>query len=181
MKSECSPERITELACAGDAAALEEVTRCYLQKLLVVGRRACRDEEAARDAVQDTLLTAAERLDEFRGDGSFDAWLRAIVVRACARQRRGMKNDGSIHSSAIELAGIDATPELEAFRSELGAELRDALADLSEEERAAVLTTQVEELSGPEAAARLGVEPAALRKRLSRARAHLRDRLAHLL
>lgn len=181
MPSECSPEKISELARAGDREALAEVTRCYLQKLLVVGRRACGDEEAARDAVQDTLLTATEHLEEFRGHGPFDAWLRSIVVRACSRQRRGQKNNGSLHTSSVEVVDAEPTPELDAFRTELGALLSEALGQLTPEDRAAVLMTQLEGISGEEAARRLQVQAPALRKRLSRAKAQLRGQLEHLL
>lgn len=181
MQSECSPEKISQLARAGDREALAEVTRCYLTKLLVVGRRACGDEELARDAVQDTLLTATEHLDEFRGDGPFDAWLRSIVVRACARKRRGLKNNQTLHSSSVDVADPVSTPELDAFRGELGSLLSEALSQLSETDRAAVLMTQLEGLSGEEAASRLELQAPALRKRLSRAKAHLRERLEHLI
>ena len=66
--------------------------RCQAH-LLAVGRRVCRDDERARDAVQDALLAAGEHLDDFRGDGSVEGWLVRMVANACKSWRRGRKED----------------------------------------------------------------------------------------
>jgi len=48
---ECHPDLIVRLVRAGDLAALDRISRCYGAHLLAVGRRVCRDDERARDAV----------------------------------------------------------------------------------------------------------------------------------
>ena len=176
----CSQDRIQELARAGDPTALAEYTRCYLDRLLATGRLACGDEDRAKDAVQDTLLAAAQHIDDFRGEGSLQGWLNAIVIRACARQRRGQKNSSALHTTDAELQSLAPTPEQRVFQVELATTLSRALGELSEEERSVVLLTQVQELTGAEAATELQVKPEAVRKRLSRARTRLRDKLKHL-
>lgn len=98
----CDPDRLIELARAGDPEALERMTRCYGSRLIAVGRAHCRDAERARDAVQDALLAATEHLDDFRGDGSLEGWLVRMVARACYRMRRGRKKVRGKLAAAVD-------------------------------------------------------------------------------
>lgn len=66
----CDPAEIAALMRDGDLTALDRLTRCQGERLLAVGRRYCRNEEDARDAVQDALLTAGAHLADYRGEGS---------------------------------------------------------------------------------------------------------------
>src|SRR5262245_6895640 len=93
----CNPDRLTTLARSGDPRALDDITRCYGERLLAAGRRHCRTVSEAEDAVQDALVTAATKLDSFRGDGSLEGWLVRIVASACRRMSRGRKNATELH------------------------------------------------------------------------------------
>ncbi|MFC7661082.1 sigma factor [Pseudonocardia benzenivorans] len=51
-----------------------------------------RDREEARDAVQESLLTAFRRLDGFRGEAALSTWLHRILVNVCLdRLRRAQR------------------------------------------------------------------------------------------
>src|SRR5262245_10482234 len=95
----CSPERLMLLVRRGEPQALDQITRCYRDRLLDAGRRHCRTDDEADDAVQDALLTASTHLDQFRGDGSLEGWLVRIVARACRRISRGQKNASTLHDN----------------------------------------------------------------------------------
>src|SRR5262245_12156286 len=78
---------------AGDDAAYEELVRTRGGHLLAVARRLLRDEEAARDAVQDAFLSAFRSIQRFDGHSQLSTWLHRIVVNAAlmrlrSRQRR---------------------------------------------------------------------------------------------
>jgi len=177
--AECDPARLVELVKSGDRAALDYITRCYGARLVAVGRSRCRDEQWAQDAVQDALLSAAEHLEDFRGDGSLEGWLMRMVTNACNRMRRGRKNDPALHSElGDEVGGDTSLPSDSAQQSQLAEALSAALETLPPDDRAIVLLSEVNGWRGPEIAEAMGISPAAVRTRLSRSRRRLRDQLA---
>jgi RNA polymerase sigma-70 factor (ECF subfamily) len=173
----CDPERLVELVKSGQPAALDELTRCYGERLLAAGKRHCRTLSEAEDAVQDTLLFAVTGLDSFRGDGALDGFLSRIVARACRRLSRGQKNLALAHDSSIEVATLDTSPESRAAEAELGAALTLLLQELEPRDRAALLLAEVEGYTAVEIGARLGLSPGAVRARLTRSRQRLREGL----
>jgi len=156
---------------------LDQITRCYAERLLAAGRRHCRTSDDADDAVQDALLLAAEKLDTFRGDGSLEGWLVRLVASACQRRRRGRKNDPGLHDSDAVVTDDAETPEAAADRHVVGALLENALLELEPDDRHLLLLSEVEGLSAPEVAERVGISPGAVRTRLSRLRARMRQAL----
>ena len=174
----CNPERLTRLALSGDPAAMDQITRCYAERLVAAGRLHCRTSDDADDAVQDALLTATEALDTFRGDGSLEGWLVRLVASACARRRRGRKNDPRLHDSEHVLGDESESPEDAADRHAVGALLEAALLELSADDRHVLLLSEVEGMTAPEVAERLGISAGAVRTRLSRLRIRLREALA---
>jgi len=171
--STCDPEALAALARGQDPRALEAITRCYGERLVDIGRRACRDDSLGEDAAQEALAAAVERLGDWRGEGSLEAWLGRMVTNACWRMRRGRKNDPALHDHDAVVPDED-TPEAAAARAELAGILSEGLLALSPTDRALLLLSDVEGWKGPELAARLDISPAAARKRLSRARGRLR-------
>lgn len=176
----CDPVEISALIRAGDIAGLDQLTRCQGERLLAVGRRYCRDEQDARDAVQDALVAASSHLAEFRGDGSAEGWVVRMVARACGRMRRGRRNDPSLHVGDVEAVTTEDNPESLTGRAHIAEALGAALLALPPKDRAVLLLAEAEGWTGPEIAAELGVTPNAVRTRLSRARRAVRAQLAGL-
>jgi RNA polymerase sigma-70 factor (ECF subfamily) len=176
---ECRPEVVLELVRAGDALALDRVTRCYGRHLLAVGRRACGDGETARDAVQDALASATEHLGSFRATGSVEGWLVRMVENACRTRRRGRKNrpDWNLALEDERVASREPEPEDAAARGELATALDAALSALGPADRAILLLSEVDGWTAPELSRELGLSPEAIRARLARARRKLRASL----
>jgi RNA polymerase sigma factor (sigma-70 family) len=172
----CNAEVLTELVLRGDAAALDRITRCYGERLLEAGRRHCRTLGDAEDAVQDALLSAATNQQGFRGDGSLEGWLVRIVARACQRLSRGRKNDTNNHDTDAVLRDSSDSPELWAQRSEVARWLDQTLLGLGPEDRLILLLAELEDFTAPEIAARTGLSAGAVRTRLTRLRASIRQR-----
>lgn len=177
----CDPDRLAALAQSGDLAALDDATRCYGERLLAAGRRHCRTSDEARDAVQDALVVAAERLHSYRGEGTLEGWLVRIVASACRRMSRGRKNSPELHDGSVELAVTAPSPETEAADRELGDLLGAALLELGTEDRLVVLLSEVDGFDAPEVAERVGLTPGAVRARLTRIRQRLRTALRPFL
>lgn len=177
---DCGPERLMGLVRAAtsdsshgaSAAALDQITRCYSDRLLQAGRRHCRTGEEAEDAVQDALMTAAAKLPSLRRDASLEGWLVRVVASACRRLARGRKNAAALHDSDEELAATD-DPENDAARRQLAEALDRVLLSLGPEDRSLLLLSELEDFSAAEIGLQLGLSAGAVRTRLSR----LRERL----
>jgi len=172
----CSPHRLSTLLRAGDVRGLDEVTRCLKDRLMRTGLKVCTNQEDAEDVVQDALLTAATRMDQYRGDGSVAAWLDRIVRTACYRRRRGLKNNALIHDNEVELIeGV--SPEILVDRSEVAEKLQAALLHLPPQDRALIILSDLESWSSGEISEQTGLSRDAIRQRISRARRKLRGLL----
>ncbi|MCI0458025.1 MAG: sigma-70 family RNA polymerase sigma factor [Gemmataceae bacterium] len=100
------------------------------------------------DVVQQTLLRAYERLDQFGGHtrGEMAAWLRAILVRAIQNKIRSIHPcislDAALGGSSARLkrflAADDSSPQERAAREEDTFRLSEAVAQLPEDQRRAV-------------------------------------------
>lgn len=177
----CDPKRLVELVRAGDASALDHITRCYRARLLAAGKRHCRTSSEAEDAVQDALLFAATEPGAFRGEGSLEGYLTRVVARACRRLLRGLKNDARSHDSGGELETTEASPEARAAEHELGAALDELLLSLDATDRAVLLLAELEDYTAGEIGAELELSAGAVRTRLTRLRQRLRGDLARFL
>ena len=173
----CDPDELLELVRVGDLLALDRMTRCFGDRLLWYGRRYCRSEEEAHDAVQDAMVAAGEHLQDYRGDGSLEGWLIRMVAHACNRMRRGRKNDPHLHEVDVDLRDESDSPEARTWRGEVAELLGEVLLELSPDDRLIVLLAEAEGWTGPQIAAETGLSHGAVRARLSRARKRLRSAL----
>jgi RNA polymerase sigma-70 factor (ECF subfamily) len=140
--------------------------------------RMCRNDADADDVLQDALLSIATHIDTFEGRSSLPSWAFTIARTACLRRRRGQKNapaegDEALHAHAVEGPG----PEERASSLQTSEIVSRALARLPDDYREVLLLRDAEGLTAPEAAVILGVSIDALKSRLHRARAALRDAL----
>jgi RNA polymerase sigma-70 factor (ECF subfamily) len=173
---------LVERARAGDARALEELLGSVAPAVERFGLRMCRNPSDADDVLQDTLLSIATHLGEFEGRSSLLSWVFTLTRTACARRRRGLKNQPHVSDDgAPEPRDPTASPEDRAADRELADALNRALDSLSEEHREVILLRDVEGLTAPDAAVALGVSVDALKSRLHRAREALRTALKPLL
>jgi RNA polymerase sigma-70 factor (ECF subfamily) len=174
----------------GDDDAFAELTRRYGGRMLAVARRMLRNEDDARDAVQEAFVAAFKSLDGFAGESKMSTWLHRIVVNAALMRLRTKRRKPE---QAIEdlLPNFDETghwavdvPPVEIpadalERGEVRAIVRRCIDRLPESHRAVLLLRDIEELDSEETAAVLGLTTSAVKSRLHRARQALHTLLAH--
>jgi RNA polymerase sigma-70 factor (ECF subfamily) len=134
------------------------------------------NESDAEEALQDAFFRAYRSLDRCREPERFGAWLFRIVVNCCrtAAMRRG--RDAARRASLDEAADLVGTPHpTESALSQ--EEIHRALAALAPEQREAFLLKYVEELSYDEMVELTGAGESALKMRVKRACARLRQLL----
>ncbi|MFL6673632.1 MAG: RNA polymerase sigma factor [Massilia sp.] len=176
---------------AADQQAFVLLMRRHNQLLYRTARSILRDDAEAQDAVQDAYLHAWRAIGQYRGDAKLSTWLTRIVVNeAVARARKGVRRaqvtqlygEGEPEQdlAAAPGGGVDS-PERGAMRQEARALLEQALDALPEAFRTVFVLRAVEEMSGEEVAACLGIPEATVRSRFFRARGLLRAALAQQL
>ncbi len=169
-------------ARAGDREALEAVLATIAPSVHRFGLRMCKNVHDAEDVLQDTLINVADHLGDFEGRSSLTSWVFALTRSACARKRRGLKNQAPVSDEHLAHVHDSApSPETRAADQELASALSNALDGLSDDYREVILLRDVEGLSAPEAAGALGISVDALKSRLHRAREGLRSALRPLL
>lgn len=160
----------------GDLEAMESLFRSYERPVYSLARRICKTAEEAEDVLQETFLEVFKSLKSFRGDGPFGSWVKRIaatkaLMRLRARRAIGVEvalDDGLAPEAALSCGNI---PQAEAM------DLEEALARLSEADRAVVWLHDVEGYTHEEIAGLSGLTPSFSKSRLARAHLKLREAL----
>ncbi|QNE39943.1 sigma-70 family RNA polymerase sigma factor [Hymenobacter sp. NBH84] len=144
-------------------------------RLMGVCLRYCPSQAEAEDALQMAFVKIFTRLDQFRGQGPFEAWARRIAVTTSLNAWHQHRQRGTFLDSeeAAELPTTDATP-LELLSAE---ELMRLLHTLPLGYRTVLNLYAVEGYSHAEIAELLGISEGTSKSQLSRARRLLEERL----
>ncbi len=179
-----SDEDLLSRARAGDAEAFRVIfdrespgVRRFLGDLL-------RDDAAADEATQETFVRAHHRLGTVEQPGRVQGWLFGIARMVFLEHLRRKRRDGlPPPDPEVELAQVDhaPTPEAVLLSSEADRVLDGALADLSDERRAALLMRLDHGLGYGEIAAAMNWPLQKVKNEIHRARLQLRARLAGYL
>ncbi len=177
----------------GDEATYEHVVRTYGGRLVAVARRIVRNEEDARDCVQDAFLQAFRGIRRFEGRSSLGSWLHRIVVNAALMRIRSRERH--LEDSLEELMphfdedGMRTEPEaalsgsLEALleSKQVRQSVRRSIDRLPDGYRNVLIARDIEGYNVEETAALLGLTPGNVKVRLHRARTALKTLLAPVM
>ncbi len=186
---ESSDSALLVAARSGDGAAVEELLRRQQGRVYRFSLKMCRDSADAEDVLQETLLTVARKVADFRGASSLTTWLYAIARSYCIKKRRTSKYapareeslEGQAGDEAREVADGARLPDEEASGRELQRVLEGAISKLDDKYREVLLLRDVEGLTAREVAEVLDLGVAAVKSRLHRARAAVRARMLPVL
>ena len=164
----------------GDRAALAELIRRFQDRLFRIACRVLRDAARAEDALADAFAAIWLKCGKWRGESAAGTWIYAVAYRvvldhARTRRRWWRRLGGSADESQAEAQDTTAKVDDRDRVQHLAKRLDAALATLSPEDRALVHLHYFEERSLAEIAEIVGSTRDALKMRLSRARARLRD------
>jgi RNA polymerase sigma-70 factor (ECF subfamily) len=181
-------ELLEAVRTRNDRAALEALLERHAPAIWRFGMKMCRDLEDAKEVLQETMLAAARTARDFRGGSKVDTWLFAIARSFCIKKRRRSKfapdDPVSLEEHAEQGADLAATapaPDEVVSSRELAVALDRALDELEPSRREVLILRDVEGLSAAEVAEVLGLSVDAVKSRLHRARAALRERLSRWL
>jgi RNA polymerase sigma-70 factor, ECF subfamily len=163
-------------ARSGDRAALEAVaerahTIALRTAIAVLGRR-----EPASDVAQVAALAAVRRLHSLATAGAFDAWVHRIALRESVRAQRRLRVRAAAERPLESEVRVEAERSNEPWEAaNLRMSVAQALQELSNRQRAAVVLRYVHDLSDEEIARALRCRVGTVHALLSRARKALRD------
>jgi RNA polymerase sigma-70 factor (ECF subfamily) len=150
-----------------------QVYAANFQPLLGYALRRVEQPADAADVVAETFLIAWRRRHEVPPGGETRLWLYGVARRVLANHHRGGERRERLGERLRRrLAGVTGDPGSEVPER---LAVRAALARLGDLDREVLTLTVWEDLAPREVAEVLGVSPAAVRTRLSRARARLRE------
>jgi len=172
-----SDAELVARATSGDVVAFSVLSRRYRDKYTRFAVRMVGSRDEAEDVLQSAFIRAYRALGSCRDPARFGAWLyqivanecRTYVVRQARRERRLVRDEHVLYSAAISSPGIDSRDTLE--------DVQYALGQLDAVHREAFVMKYVEELSYEEMAEITGARISALKMRVKRACARLRELL----
>jgi RNA polymerase sigma-70 factor (ECF subfamily) len=171
----------------------EAYTRLMLLEgalMLAIARRLPRNEEEARDAVQEAFISAFRSIGRFEGGCRLSTWLHRIVVNSALMKLRSRKRrpEETIEDllpkfqedgHQVDHPSVDWQEPADVLveRREVRELVRKAIDRLPENHRNVLILRDIEEMTTEEAARMLGITENALKIRLHRARQALRTLL----
>jgi RNA polymerase sigma factor (sigma-70 family) len=165
---------------AGDPAGLAAAYDNYAPGLYAYCRTLLSEPADAADAVQDTYVIAAAKLDGLRDPDRLRPWLYAVARNECFRRLRARGLSAPL-DAAVEVTSDDPDMALEPEREELRDLVVDALSGLNPSDREVIELNLRHVLDGDDLADALGVSRNHAHALASRARAQFEGSLGALL
>jgi RNA polymerase sigma-70 factor (ECF subfamily) len=183
-------QELVERVQKGEKAAFDILVRKYEHKLANVISRYIRDPSEVLDVSQEAFIKAYRALPNFRGESAFYTWLYRIAINTAknhlvAAGRRPPKDDIDAQDAEQFEAGSGlkeyATPERLMLSNELADTIQDAIDELPEELRVAIVLRELEGLSYEEIAGAMECPIGTVRSRIFRARDAIEKRIRPLI
>ncbi len=177
-------EKLIEKAQQGDKKALAELVKEYEQTVYNFSFKICRNKERAEHTMQETFLSMVKNIKQFSGKSKLSTWLYTVVSNNCLMLARSQKkhnaaslDDDETLISENNIADWKVTPDNISENNELKEMLDEAIQKLPADYRVVFLLRDVEGLSTEETGKVTDLSVPAVKSRLHRARAFLRNEL----
>jgi RNA polymerase sigma-70 factor (ECF subfamily) len=174
---------LARAAAAGEPEAFERFVEYFRSKIFHYSWLMCGQPDDAEEVAQETLLKAFEGFHQLREPEHVRAWIFRIARNVCLMQRRkslfAPQRELSVEElpPSAELLDAAVSPDERLHRGEVRAVLEAVIAELPQDYRSVVLLRDLEELSTEETAQILDLTIDAVKTRLHRARAAMRQKL----
>ena len=175
----------------GDVAAFRQLVERHQRRAFAIALSLVRDENDARELVQDAFLRVFKGLGSFQGGSSFFTWLYRIItnlsidlIRKPGRQLADIdesrfESDESQEAEFPLLSRVDGSDPVDVVRRrEIASRLQTALEALPPYHRGVIVMREIEGLSYEEMATAMGVSKGTIMSRLFHARQKLQKALA---
>lgn len=172
---------VIEACQRGEHDAFRLLFEANKDRVYSIALRYSGDAALAMDIAQDTFLKLLSRIQDFRGQATFDSWLYRIVANSCLDHRRRARKLLPLLEDLVNLFAVRQETVLQdLLRGEMQHHVQQVVANLAPEQRIVVVLRYTENLSYEEIAEILGCSPGTVGSRLNRAHKVLERRLSYL-
>ena len=163
-------------AQSGDRGAFSRLAELVQKKVRGWAESFTNDADDAEDVTQDVLILVHRRLPQFEGKSRFSTWLYTITRNvALDRRRRTKRRERRLESMEAPVTAVETR---EAFdENALASLILKYFDELPARQREVFELADIQGLSAPEVAARLGMKPVTVRANLFKARRTIRQRM----
>ena len=185
-----SDQRLVERVQRGDKAAFDVLVRKYQHKIVKLVTRYVHDGSEALDVSQEAFIKAYRAIHGFRGDSAFYTWLYRIAINTAknhlvAEGRRPLERgvdlqDPDQYEVQARLRDND-TPERLLLTDEIQRTVEQAIEELPEDLRTAIVLRELEGMSYEQIAETMACPVGTVRSRIFRAREAIDQKLRPLL
>ncbi|SNT15303.1 RNA polymerase sigma-70 factor, ECF subfamily [Ekhidna lutea] len=170
-------EELLEGCRKGKASAQRGLYDRLAPKMLGVCLRYIKDREEAEHIMIGGIVKVFEKLDQFKSEGSFEGWVRRIIVNDCLMYIRKNRN----MSLETDIDNVSDSPNLSVMEDSLDkADLLKLISELPVGYRTVFNLYAIEGYSHAEIAKQLDINENTSKSQLSRARKWLQARLIEM-
>jgi RNA polymerase sigma-70 factor, ECF subfamily len=189
MSSQLDPDAALMLRVKqGDTAAFTELVEKYKQPIMNLAYRTVRDMTEAEDLAQTVFVQVYKSASRYKSTAKFSTWLFTIARNLCLNEIRRRSRHPAESLDATHPDHEDQplqqyedkktfSPPESLLQGELAQQIDEALADLPENQRSAILLCRQEDLSYEDIAEALGCSVSATKSLIHRGRETLKERL----
>ena len=159
----------------GDRDAHYRIYKLYARSMYNVSYRITHREEDAEDALQEAFISAFNNLQSYRGDATFGAWLKRIVVNKSINVLKKRKHELISDEEQWDIAEEQVQEE---YREALTVDrVKKAIEELPDGYRTVLSLYLLEGYDHQEIAGIMGISESTSKSQLNRAKTKLRDKL----
>lgn len=162
--------QLVERCRRGDSKAQFELYRLYANAMFNVSCRIIPDKMEAEDAMQEAFFKAFDKIDTFRNEVTFGAWLKRIVVNTCIDH---LKPKRLLTVSIDDTPGLSVQPNDDECSPESVEEVKAAMQRLPEGYRLVLILRLLDGYEYEEIAEMLGIAQSTVRSQFVRAKQRL--------
>ncbi len=162
-----------------DESSQRELFHRYAGKMLGVCQRYARNSMDAEDIVQDAFIKVFDKIKQFKSEGSFEGWIRKIVVNTALKKYTVIRYDKEVSGFEITDRNENAT-EATAFSHLNEKDLLMLINNLPDGYRLIFNLYVIEGYQHEEIADMLGIQPGTSRSQLVKARNMLKNKIMQM-
>lgn len=163
-------------ACqANKRSAQGEIYKMFSAQLFSVCLRYSNNYEDAQDTFQEGFITIFNKIDQYRFEGSFEGWMRRIMVNTCIEKHRNKSHLYVVNEEILTDTNEDSEENNEAYEDYSYNEILSFVQELPDRYRQVFNLYVIEEYSHQDIAEMLDISVGTSKSNLSRAREKLKE------
>lgn len=167
-------EQLIEKCQKNDTKAQSELYQLFSRQLFSLCLKYSRNRAEAEDNLQDSFMTIFKKVDQYKGKGSFEGWLKRITINTALQRYRKKNVLNIVNENLIEDVHVDAPEEGDSLSIEF---LLHCIQELPDRYRLVFNLYALDNYSHKDIAEMLDITIGTSKSNLARARMILKDKI----